>query len=156
MMRLRALRCHVWPPRSPSRIRDMAGPPDPEPRPPSACVRFVPAVQPREGLARRLRSPEDTMMRITEISRSESVCRFRLEGRLTQLTTAELVTEVEPFLVAGGTVLLDLAGVSFADPAGVETLLALRGGGVVLFACSSFPSEMLRVDPRAGCRPETT
>jgi RNA polymerase sigma-70 factor (ECF subfamily) len=83
------------------------------------------------------------MMRITEISRTESVARFRLEGRLTQLTAAELLAAVTPPLTAGGSVLLDLAGVSFADTAGIDTLLALRGKGVILAGCSGFLAELL-------------
>jgi RNA polymerase sigma-70 factor (ECF subfamily) len=86
------------------------------------------------------------MMRISEISRSESVRRFRLEGRLTQATVADLLATVESPLAAGTTVLLDLASVSFADPTAVETLLALRARGVVLAAASGFVLEMLRSD----------
>jgi RNA polymerase sigma-70 factor (ECF subfamily) len=83
------------------------------------------------------------MMRITEISRTESVARFRLEGRLTQLTAAELLAAVTPPLAAGGSILLDLAGVTFADTVGVETLLTLRGRGVILAGCSGFLAELL-------------
>ena len=84
------------------------------------------------------------MMRITELTSSQSVHRYRLEGRLTQRTAAELFAVVEPPLGAGATVLLDLAGVTFADGAGVDALLSLRGKGVVLAACSSFLAAMLR------------
>src|SRR5262245_32758920 len=89
------------------------------------------------------------MMRITEISRSESVRRFRLEGRLTQAITGDLLATVEPHVSAGATVLLDLASITFADSAAVETLLALRARGVVLSAGSSFLVEMLRGDSAA-------
>jgi RNA polymerase sigma-70 factor (ECF subfamily) len=87
------------------------------------------------------------MMRITEISRTESVARFRLEGRLTQLAAVELLAAVTPPLAAGGSVLLDLAGVSFADTAGVDTLLALRERGVILAGCSGFLAELLHSQP---------
>jgi RNA polymerase sigma-70 factor (ECF subfamily) len=84
------------------------------------------------------------MIRITEISRSESVVRFRLEGRLTDLAIQELRATVEPCLGARCSVLLDLADVTFADRAGIAGLLTLRALGVVLTACSGFLAEMLR------------
>jgi RNA polymerase sigma-70 factor (ECF subfamily) len=93
------------------------------------------------------------MMRITEISRSESVVRFRLEGRLTQITIVELAAAVEPDVALGTTVMLDLAGVTFADEAGIGTLRRLRTTGVVLVGTSSFVSEMLRVDDRSAAEP---
>lgn len=86
------------------------------------------------------------MMRISAIPSSETVHRFRLEGRLTHDATAELQVTVEPPLAAGAAVLLDLAGVTFADEAGVATLLVLRARGVVLVGSSSFLSELLRAD----------
>jgi RNA polymerase sigma-70 factor (ECF subfamily) len=92
------------------------------------------------------------MMRITELSSSPTVTRFRLEGRLTQDALAELLAAVEPPIGAGGTVLLDLAGVAFADADGVDTLLALRGQGVVLTGCSTFLGEMLRASADARRR----
>ncbi len=94
------------------------------------------------------------MIRITEISRSESVVRFRLEGRLTDLTSQELRATVQPCLAAGYSVLLDLADVTFADRAGVEGLLALRALGVVLTACSGFLAEMLRGEVAGERRPQ--
>lgn len=93
-------------------------------------------------------------MRITEISRSESVVRFRLEGRLTDLTSQEMRATVHPCLATGYSVLLDLADVTFADRAGIESLLALRALGVVLTACSGFLVEMLRGDVAGERRPE--
>src|SRR5215467_5811512 len=73
------------------------------------------------SVARALRSCA-RMMRITEISETESVVRRRLEGRLTRTNTAELLAAIEPALAAGKSVLLDLNGLSFADAAAVETL----------------------------------
>jgi len=92
------------------------------------------------------------MIRITEISRSESLVRFRLEGRLTDLTSQEMRSAVQPCLAAGCSVLLDLADVTFADGAGIEALLALRAVGVLLTACSGFLGEMLR-GAAGGARP---
>jgi RNA polymerase sigma-70 factor (ECF subfamily) len=92
-------------------------------------------------------------MRITEISSSPTVARFRLEGRLTQDAIAELLAAVEPARASQGvTVLLDLAGVAFADAAGLDALLALRGSGVVLVGCSTFLGEMLRASAEARRR----
>ena len=93
-------------------------------------------------------------MRITEISRSESVVRFRLEGRLTDLTSQEMRATVQVCVAAGCSVLLDLADVAFADRAGIESLLALRAQGVVLTACSGFLAEMLRGDMAGERRPQ--
>jgi RNA polymerase sigma-70 factor (ECF subfamily) len=104
-----------------------------------------------QGVAQPLRSCVGTMMRITEISRTESVARFRLEGRLTQLTAAELWAAVAPPLAGGASVLLDLAGVSFADTAGVDTLVALRGKGVILAGRSGFLAELLHPQLAPPC-----
>lgn len=96
------------------------------------------------------------MMRITENPGSPIVRRYLLEGRLTQVTAAELVAVVEPSLAAGAAVLLHLGAVTFADGDGVDALLALRARGAVLVACSSFLGEMLRTgagEHRAGPAP---
>lgn len=89
------------------------------------------------------------MMRITEVSSTATVHRFRVEGRLTRDDTAELLAAVEPPLAAGAAVLVDLAGVTFADDAGLEALLGLRRSGVVITGCSSFLGELLRADQEA-------
>jgi len=93
------------------------------------------------------------MMRVTNVSHSESVARFRLEGRLIQSTAAELLAATEPVLARGAGAVLDLAGVSYADAAGIEALRALRTRAVVLTGCSGFLSEMLRVDTPAAAAP---
>jgi RNA polymerase sigma-70 factor (ECF subfamily) len=85
------------------------------------------------------------MMRISDISRSETVARFRLEGRLTESSGAELLAVIEPVLVQGAGAVLELAGVSYADEAGIQALRNLRARAVVLTGCSAFLSEMLRV-----------
>jgi RNA polymerase sigma-70 factor (ECF subfamily) len=84
------------------------------------------------------------MMRITETSRSESVVRFRLEGRLNEESAGELRSSIELDLAAGRSVLLDLAELLNADAAGVAYLLDLRRRGVVLARCSAFLAELLR------------
>ena len=96
------------------------------------------------------------MMRITEISRSESVVRLRLEGRLTQTDTADLLAAVGEPLTSGRSVLLDLADLSFADASGAEALIALRAKGVVLVGCSGFLAETLGPDavPHRATRAE--
>lgn len=88
------------------------------------------------------------MMRISEISRSESVVRLRVEGRLTTLAAPELCGAVESCRSDRTTVLLDLANVTFADASGVDALLALRAKGVVMLASSEFLSEMMRTGDR--------
>src|SRR5262245_48782668 len=84
------------------------------------------------------------MMRISEISRSETVVRLRIEGRLTQLNAAELSAAVASSLTGRCTVLLDLANVAFADASGVEALRTLRAKGVVMIACSEFLADMMQ------------
>jgi RNA polymerase sigma-70 factor (ECF subfamily) len=105
-------------------------------------------------VARALRLRAATMMRISELSSSPIISRFRLEGRLTRDAVDELLALVEPATAAGATVLLDLAGLAFADGPGIEALLALRRRGVVLAGCSSFLGEVLRAAAAARRRPE--
>jgi RNA polymerase sigma-70 factor (ECF subfamily) len=89
------------------------------------------------------------MMRTTEVSRSDTVVRFRLEGRLTEHTIIELRSALEPELAAGRAVLLDLQDVPLADASGVAYLLDLRRRGGVLAKCSALLAELLRGE-RAG------
>jgi hypothetical protein len=94
-------------------------------------------------VARRLRSLR-RMIRISELSRSDVVVRFRLEGRLTEAAIPELAAALAPSLERGATALLDVGELTFADAAGVRYLRALRGRGAVLGACSGLIGELLR------------
>ncbi|MDX2170130.1 MAG: sigma-70 family RNA polymerase sigma factor [Deltaproteobacteria bacterium] len=95
-------------------------------------------------------------MRISQLSRSESVVRFRLEGRLTQQTSSELDGALAADLGAGRAVLLELGGVTFADAAGVERLHALRAAGCVLAGCSGYLAELLRGEAAPAARRTAT
>lgn len=102
-------------------------------------------------VARALRSPPSTMLRITEITRSETVVRLRLEGRLTEPAIEELRAAAEPDLEAGRSLLLDLCELPFADAAGVGCLHDFRRRGAVLIGCSAFVGELLHIED-AGMR----
>jgi RNA polymerase sigma-70 factor (ECF subfamily) len=86
------------------------------------------------------------MLRITEISRSQTVVRFRLEGRLTEQTIEGLRAAAGPDLATGRTLLLDLSELPFADAAGVRCLHELRNRGAVLMGCTTFVGELLRIE----------
>lgn len=94
-------------------------------------------------------------MRITEISRSETVVRLRLEGRLTEQTIQGLRAAAEPDLAAGRSLLLELSELPFADAAGVRCLHQLHSRGAVLIGCSAFVGELLHGDSQAARRLET-
>ena len=86
------------------------------------------------------------MMRITEIEGDDRVARLRVEGDLTQRTVGELSASSASYLDGQRTLLLDVSGVRFVDPAGVEVLRDMEPRGAVLIGCSGFLRELLRSD----------
>jgi RNA polymerase sigma-70 factor, ECF subfamily len=96
------------------------------------------------------------MLRISEVSRSQSVVHLRLEGRLTQQAIEELRSVVEPDLTAGRSLLLDLSELPFADAAGVSCLHELRRRGAVLMGSSAFVGELLHIEAPVGRQTEGT
>lgn len=88
-------------------------------------------------------------MRITRIAGNGKVARLRVEGRITQQTVEELRSSCEACLAEQRTLLLDLSGVRFVDPSGIDLLRDLERGGSVMIGCSGFVSELLRVDSPA-------
>ena len=83
-------------------------------------------------------------MRITEIEGKDTVARLRVEGDITRHTVAELSASSATYLSGQRTLLLDVSGVRFVDPAGVEVLRDLEPRGTVLVGCSGFLRELLR------------
>jgi len=90
------------------------------------------------------------MMRVTEISRTPAAVRFRLEGRLTEATVADLDEALARALPSNASLLLDLRGLTFADAAGVARLNRLRRARAVLSGASGYLSELLRDDGPAA------
>lgn len=83
------------------------------------------------------------MLRINESTRSETVVRYRLEGRLTEQTVAGLTSTTEPEVAAGRSLFIDLGELTFADTVGVACLHDLRLRGAVLAGCSPFVGELI-------------
>lgn len=83
-------------------------------------------------------------LKITQGNDSSALVALRLEGRATAETVAELRATCGEALQRGVPVVLDVAGVSFADAAGAEALRDLERAGCVLVGCSGFLSTLLR------------
>lgn len=83
------------------------------------------------------------MLRITKPSPISGRTTIVIEGRLVGPWVEELRRAA-----AGGIAALDLAGVTWADDAGVALLRALRAGGTDLARCSGFLAALIaeRVD----------
>jgi RNA polymerase sigma-70 factor (ECF subfamily) len=75
-----------------------------------------------------------------------TVARLRVEGRVTHDTVEELSGECETLLADHRTLLLELSGVQFVDPAGIEVFHRLVRRGTVLTGCSGFLTELLRMN----------
>lgn len=90
------------------------------------------------------------MMRITASRGEGEVVRLTVEGRLTAATIDELETTCDAAWRGGLTAMLDLAGVQFADEAGIGCLARLRERGAVVIGCSGFLSTLLHEHATAG------
>jgi anti-anti-sigma regulatory factor len=85
------------------------------------------------------------MLRITVVESSSEAVRLRVEGRVTGRWVEELRRSCDLQALSDGIRLtLDLADVSFVDPAGIELLKELRGHCVILLSPSSFVAEQLK------------
>jgi len=69
---------------------------------------------------------------------------LELAGRVAGPWVDELHRSCERVLGVGGTLSVDLGGVSFADREGIELLLRLQGRHVPLVNCSPFVAEQLK------------
>jgi len=86
------------------------------------------------------------MLRIDRIETVPGATTLRLEGEIMGPWVDELRRSCEPALSrTGGTLTLDLAGVSFVALDGVRLLGRLRDRGVALLNSSPFVTEQLKV-----------
>jgi anti-anti-sigma regulatory factor len=93
------------------------------------------------------------MLRITVVESSSEAVRLRVEGRVTGGWVEELRRSCDLQALSDGIRLtLDLADVSFVDPAGIELLKELRGRCVILLSPSPFVAEQLK---SAACCDDT-
>jgi len=76
------------------------------------------------------------MLRITRLEENPSTVRLKLEGRLVGDWVALLAAELASGEDARPRVVLDCAGVDFANQTGVSLLRAASARGVVLMGCS--------------------
>jgi anti-anti-sigma regulatory factor len=85
------------------------------------------------------------MLRVTVIESSESVAVLRVEGRIAGSYVEELRRACDAHSSLDQIQLsLELADVSFADPAGIELLKDLRRRGVSLVQTTPFLTEQLK------------
>jgi anti-anti-sigma regulatory factor len=84
------------------------------------------------------------MLRIVPIEPGGDGAMLRLEGQIIGPWVDELQRTCER-LLAGGSIVLDLAHVSFVERRGAELLRSLDRRGVPLLHCSAFVAEQLKV-----------
>ena len=84
------------------------------------------------------------MLRITPTDSRNHQIILRLEGRIAGPWVAELWKICEKILGEGPALELNLAEVSFLDPAGITLLKEVRARGVELSECSPFIAEQLK------------
>lgn len=84
------------------------------------------------------------MLRITPTDSGNHHVLLRLEGRVAGPWVTELWKACEKVLGDGHALELNLAEVSFLDPAGVTLLTKIRARGVELVHCSPFVAEQLK------------
>jgi hypothetical protein len=85
------------------------------------------------------------MLRVTVVESSSEAVRLRVEGRVTGRWVEELRSSCDVHALGDGIRLtLDLADVSFVDPAGIELLKELRGRCVTLLSPSPFVAAQLK------------
>jgi ABC-type transporter Mla MlaB component len=83
------------------------------------------------------------MLRITSTN-CGSIQTLKLEGKLVEPWVAELLQTCSRLLEQGLQLRLDLAAVSFMDPAGTRALHDLIRLGVSIGPCSGFVAELLK------------
>jgi hypothetical protein len=84
------------------------------------------------------------VLRIELLDRKDGTATLELAGRVVGPWVEELSRSCERILGVGGTLSVDLGGVSFVDRHGVEFLKALRTRAVALVNCSPFVAEQLK------------
>ena len=88
------------------------------------------------------------MIRITTSFKPDEAVTLRLEGRLTGETSTQLIAAANDLLGTPTHLVLDLAGLTFADESGATILRHLIERGAELGSCSGFVEQMLRAQPR--------
>jgi ABC-type transporter Mla MlaB component len=86
------------------------------------------------------------VLRITEVSRSDSAITFKLEGKLLAPWVEELRRICTEAPHESRQIRLDLDAVSFVDATGVELMRDLIRQGIAIAQCSGFVAELLHVD----------
>lgn len=86
------------------------------------------------------------MLKITMTSTSQDTRVLRLEGRLLAGWVPELWAACRECASSPHRE-LDLAGLSFADPDGIEALHTLADQGLRITNCSPFMAELMRKNP---------
>ncbi len=84
------------------------------------------------------------MLKITRIDDAHDQTRLRLEGRLTQLEIRALEDACAQLREDHRSLVIDLAGVRFADDAGTAALRRLREHDARLDNATAFLSELLQ------------
>jgi anti-anti-sigma regulatory factor len=86
------------------------------------------------------------VLKITEMSRTDSAITFRLEGKVLAPWVDELRRLCTERPHESRQIRLDLSAVTFVDAAGAELMRELIGQGVAIAQCSGFIAELLHVD----------
>ncbi len=84
------------------------------------------------------------MLRITPTFDRSDRLHLNVEGRLTDRTAEDLVTSCEQGFASEREIALDLSGLTFVDPDGLEALARLIARGAVPLRCTPFLEELLR------------
>lgn len=85
-----------------------------------------------------------SVLKIQLFDQQDGTVMLQLAGRVIGPWVGELSRSCERVLKYGGTLSVDLGGVSFVDRHGVEFLRGLRGRRVALVNCSPFVAEQLK------------
>ena len=86
------------------------------------------------------------MLKITEVSRSDSAITFKLEGKVLAPWVDDLRRMCSELPHESRQIHLDLDAVTFLDEAGVELMRELIRQGITIAQCSGFIAELLHVD----------
>jgi hypothetical protein len=84
------------------------------------------------------------VLRIELFAQTDGTTTLELAGRVVGPWVDELARSCERILGVGGTLSVDLGGVSFVDRHGVEFLKTLRARAVAIVNCSPFVAEQLK------------
>ena len=84
------------------------------------------------------------MLKITQIAGDETTARLALNGKLMDVSAAELMNTCERFLCDDKQVTLDLYNVRFVDLSGIKVLIDLLAREVQVDNCSTYLLNKLR------------